>query len=120
MRSPLNPDLANVFMCSFEYKCLKLCPPDLKPVFSIRYVDDLHVLFSSFDHTERTNGYVSLKYPNINLSFLLHKLNLDRRQSFCATREFCYNVYQKMVSSASIKSLLFGCVNLCTNCQTLS
>ena len=45
MVSPLDPALANTFMCSFENKWLKYCPHGLKPVFYSRYVDNILVWF---------------------------------------------------------------------------
>ena len=60
-------------MCSFENKWLKDCPHGLKPVLCRRYVDDIFVLFSSLDHTEKFKKYLSSKHPNIGdgrLSFL--------------------------------------------------
>ena len=45
MGSPLGPDLANIFICSFESKWLRNCPNDFKPMFYRRYIDDIFVLF---------------------------------------------------------------------------
>ena len=33
MGSPMNPALANIFMCSFQSKWVRDCPNDLNPVF---------------------------------------------------------------------------------------
>ena len=68
MVSPLDPALANTFMCSFENKWLKYCPHGLKPVFYSRYVDNILVWFSSLNHAEKFKKYLSFKHPNINCS----------------------------------------------------
>ena len=76
IESPLGPGLANIFMCSFKNKWLKDCPHGLKSVFCRWYVDDIFVLFSSLDHTEKFKKYLSTKHPSINFS--LEKENDDR------------------------------------------
>ena len=53
MWSPLGLALANIFMWSFENKCLKECPHSLEPVFYRRYVDDIFLLLSSLDQAEK-------------------------------------------------------------------
>ena len=53
MGPPLGPDLANIFMCSFESKWLRDCPNDLKPVFYRGYVDDIFAMFSAPDRADK-------------------------------------------------------------------
>ena len=53
MWSPLALALANIFMFSFENKCLKDCTHSLEPVFYRRYVDDIFILLSSLDQAEK-------------------------------------------------------------------
>ena len=77
--TPLGPALANVFMCSFENKWLKVYPHSLKPVFYKRYVDYIFVLFSSLNQAEMFKKYLSPKNPNINFSLEKEK---DGRLSF--------------------------------------
>ena len=43
--SPLDPSLANIFMCFLEYRYLNDCPTQFKPVLHRRYVDDTFCLF---------------------------------------------------------------------------
>ena len=43
MGSPLDPALANIFMCSFESRRLQDCPNDFKPEFDRHYVNDIFV-----------------------------------------------------------------------------
>ena len=65
MGSPLDPALANIFMCNFENKWLKDCPHNLRPVFCRWYVDDIFVLISSLDQAEKFKKYY---VPNIQTS----------------------------------------------------
>ena len=53
MGPPLGPDLANIFMCSFESKWLRDCPNDLKPVFYRGYVDGIFAMFSAPDRADK-------------------------------------------------------------------
>ena len=62
MGSPLDPALANIFVCSFERKWLRDCPNDFKPVFYRRYVNVIFELFSSFDLTDTFKGYLPSKH----------------------------------------------------------
>ena len=43
VKSPLDPALANIFMCSFETKWLRDCPNDFKPVFFIDVISMLYL-----------------------------------------------------------------------------
>ena len=79
MASPLDQALANIFMCSFENKCLTDCPYSLKPVFHRRYFDDIFVLFPSLDQAEKFKKYFSSKHSKINFSL---KKESDGRLSF--------------------------------------
>ena len=98
MGSPLGPVLANIFMCCFEKKWLKDCHHSLKSVFYRRYVDDVFVLFSSFDQAEKFKKHSSSKHPSIKFS--LEKEN-DRRLSFLGINifsekeKFVTNVYRR-------------------------
>ena len=52
MGSPLGPHLANIFMNFHEQKWLQDCPPDIKPKYYRRYVDDIFVLCDSNEKLE--------------------------------------------------------------------
>ena len=69
MGSPLGPTLANVFLCFYEKKWPEKCPPEFKPVFYRRYVDDIFVLFKSTDHLEKFRNYFNTCHPNMSFSF---------------------------------------------------
>ena len=66
MGSPLDPTLANAFLCFYEKKWLEKCPPEFEPVFYRRYVDDIFVLFKSTDHLVKFRNYFHTCYPNIS------------------------------------------------------
>ena len=66
----------------------------MKSFFYRRYVDDIFVLFSSLDHTEKFEQYLSSKHPNINFS--LEKENDGWfGHVFREKGEFAINVYWK-------------------------
>ena len=66
MSSPLGPTLANAFLCFYETKWLEKCPPEFKPVFCRRYVDDILVLFKSTDHLEKFHNYFNTCHPDMS------------------------------------------------------
>ena len=99
MRSPLAPNLANVFVCSFEDKQLKDCPLNLKPVF-YRYVEDIFLLLSSLYQAEKFKKYFSSQHPN----FWLEKENGGRlpfleTNIFLEKGKLVINVYWKITFS---------------------
>ena len=53
MKSPLGPDLADICVSNFESKWLRDCLNNFKHVFYKFYVDDIFVLFSSPDYTNK-------------------------------------------------------------------
>ena len=75
MGSPLDPTLANIFLCYHETKWLKNCPISLKPIYYKRYVDDIFVLFEKPEQVSRFVKYINKRYKNINLLFETEKDN---------------------------------------------
>ena len=102
MGSPLDPALANIYICSFENKRFKDYPHSLKPVFYRLYVDDIFALLFSLDQAEKFKKYLSSKHLNINFS--LEKEN-DGRLSFLDINilrekgKFVTNIYRKKTFS---------------------
>ena len=52
MGSPLDPTLANAFLCFHQQIWLNECPDEFKPAYYRRYVDNVFVLFRSPDHLD--------------------------------------------------------------------
>ena len=102
MGSPLVPALANIFMCIFESKWLQDCPNDFKPIFYRCYVDDIFALFSSPDHADKCNEYLSSKHPNTNVSLEKEKdgcLPFLDANIFMKTRSFRLKSIEKRTFS---------------------
>ena len=133
MGSPLGPALANISMDSFESKLLLDCPNDFKSVFYRRYINEIFVLFSSPDHSDKFREYLSSKHPNIKFSIekdqdgCLPFLDINL---FCDNQKFATNVYRKKTFSGlytNFKSFipetykigliksLFRCFSLCSD-----
>ena len=68
MGSPLDPTLANAFLCFHEQIWLNECPDEFKPAYYGRYVDNIFVLFRSPDHLEKFKNYLISKYRNIRFT----------------------------------------------------
>ena len=68
MGLPLGPTFANIFLSFHEKSWMDDCPPDFKPVFYRRYVDDCFILFSSSDHAPKFLNYLNSKHQNIKFT----------------------------------------------------
>ena len=65
MGSPLEPTLANVFMCHFENIWLENCPAYFKPILYRWIVDDTFLLCWTKDHVEKFKNYLNKQHKNI-------------------------------------------------------
>ena len=112
MGNPLGPTMANIFMCHFEKKWLPECPPECKPVYYRRYVDDTFVLFKKEEHLQSFKAFLNSCHPNIrftheneesgSLPFLDIKI-------FRENDKFCTTVYRKKTFTglySNFKSLI--------------
>ena len=128
MGSPVRPAIANIYMCSFEYKWLKDCPHGLKSALYRRYVGDIFTLFSSLHHTERFIKHFIFQTSQHTLFVQERKWSLFiffRHQYFPRKRKICWKetfsgVYSNLNSfipenykTGLIKSLLFWWFRLC-------
>ena len=68
MGYPLDPTLANTFLCFHEQIWLNECPDEFKPAYYRRYVDGIFVLFRSPDHLEKFKNYLNSKHRNIRFT----------------------------------------------------
>ena len=116
MRSSLGPALANIFMCNFENKWLKDCPHSLKPAFHRRYVDDIFVLFSSLDQSEKFKKYL-LSFLDVNNFREKGKFftNVYRKKTFSGVYTNFDSFIPETYKTDLIKSLVFRCFNLCSD-----
>ena len=69
MGSPLEPTLANAFLCHYEREWLDSCPIEFKPKLYKKYVYYIFVMFRSRDHVKKFVDYMNTKYPNIRFTF---------------------------------------------------
>ena len=119
MGSPLEPTLANIFMCHFEKIWLENCPAHFKPLVYRRFVDDTFLLFQTKDHVEKFKNSLNKQHKNIkftseiqengSLSFLDITLTPENNK-------FATSVYRKpslhLVSFSPIFKVLY---QKCTN-----
>lgn len=68
MGSPLGPHCANAFMNFHEQIWLDDCPPEIKPKYYRRYVDDIFVLFEKEEQFEKFKAYLNTKHKNIKFT----------------------------------------------------
>ena len=75
MGSPLSPILANLCMEFIENDILDNCPPQIKPVIWLRYVDDIFLIFKeSEEHFNEFFRYVNNIVPSIQFT-VEHEIN---------------------------------------------
>ena len=103
--SPLGPD----FMWSFESKWLRYCPNDSKPVFYIRFIDDIFVLFSSPDQADKFRKYLSSKHPDIKIFKVIKVILKSERVN---TWEYLHSLGKelKLMMILPIKNILYSAV----------
>ncbi len=62
--NPLGPCLANAFLSHHEVSWLKNSPPEFKPLFYRRYVDDMFIIFKSPDYVPLFLKCLNSQYEN--------------------------------------------------------
>ena len=77
--SPLGLTLANAFLVYHEKNWLEHCPVECRPLYYLRYVDDIFVLLNSAEHLKRFYNYLNSHHLNISLTIENEK---DNRMSF--------------------------------------
>ena len=75
MGSPLGPSYANAFLCHHEKIWLSQCPPQFKPVFYRRYMDDTFLLFTDPSHILPFLDYLNSQHPNIKFTCEIEQNN---------------------------------------------
>ena len=101
MGSPLSPILANLCMEFIESEILENCPPQIKPVIWLRYVDDIFIIFQgSEEHFMEFFRYVNSIVPSIQFTV---EHEIDHKLPFLdvlvmhdpITHKFKFTVYRK-------------------------
>ena len=119
MGSPLEPTLANIFMCHFEKIWLENCPAHFKPIVYRRFVDDTFLLFQTKDHVEKFKNSLNKQHKNIKFTSEIQENGSLSFLDVTLTREnnkFATSVYRKpslhLVSFSPIFKVLY---QKCTN-----
>ena len=133
MGSPLGPVLANIFLCHYEQIWLSKCPPQFKPEYYRRYVDDTFLLFREEDHIKKFGRYLNSRHKNMTFTY---EFEDDKSLNFLdilihRNNEFVTSIYRKPTFSAIythfdsysplaykkglISSLMFRIFHLCSN-----
>ena len=68
MGSPVGPSYANAFLCHYEKIWLDNCPPQFKPIFYRRYIDDTFLLFKESSHLQEFLSYMNSRHDNIKFT----------------------------------------------------
>jgi len=134
MGASLSPTVANIFLNSFETDALEACPPDIKPLFYRRYLDDTFILFHSENQAKEFFNFINYRHESIKFTF---EGEVDAKLPFLdvlvqrSANGFITHVYRKNTFSglgtnyfsniahsyklSSITTLLHRAYNLCSN-----
>ena len=69
MGNPLEPTLANAFICQHEIKWLDNCPSDFISLFYKRYVDDTFISIRDPSHVSKFLNYLNAQHSCIKFTF---------------------------------------------------
>ena len=69
MGSPLDPTLANIFLCHYENIWLRNCSLECKPSYYKRYADNIFLLFESESQVESFKNLMNACHPKMKFSF---------------------------------------------------
>nr|XP_027236922.1 uncharacterized protein LOC113828192 [Penaeus vannamei] len=134
MGSPLGPSYANAFLCHREINWLKQCPPEFRPVYYRRYIDDTFVLFKHLSHVNLFLSYLNSKHQSIKftcetqhnnqLPFLDTYVTIDngrfhpsiyRKPTFTGLGLHFLSNIPYIYKINSIRTFITGAYNLCSN-----
>jgi hypothetical protein len=124
MGSPLGPTLANSFLCHFETSWLNNCPPEFKPIYYKRYVDDTFIIFEDQSHAPAFLNYLNSQHCNINFTMETEQNNslsfLDLQITRDSNNKICTSIFRKNTFSGLGMSFFshtpskFKINNICT------
>ena len=102
MRSPLDPTLANAFLCYYEKKSLRECPEKFLPKVYKKYVEDIFVTFDSYSQLLKFVDYMNHQHSNLKFTFEVEQNNsfsfLDVK--ICKENDrFTTSIYRKPIFS---------------------
>ena len=69
MGSLLGPLFANTFLSFHERNWIANCPPEFKPLFFRRYVDNCLAIFCSPGYVRPLHEYLNSQHPNISFTY---------------------------------------------------
>ena len=134
MGSPLGPTLANIFLGYNERIWLEQCPPEIKPEYFRRYVDDIFLLFKDVNSISKFKDYMNKQHKNMNFTSEYEVENSIPFLDVHVVRNNCTfftSVYRKptfsgvytnynsflptIYKSGLVSTLLYRCYQICTS-----
>ena len=73
MGLPLGPTFANIFLCFHEKSWLDDCPPEYRPKYFRRYIDDCFLIFEDRSHIDKFLDYLNNRHPAIRFTKEIEK-----------------------------------------------
>ena len=106
MGSPLSPILANLCLEFIEKNHIQSLPDNIKPLFYVRYVDDIFIIYKHDDHSFNTFlDTINSIIPSIKFTVEYENNNtlpfLDVQVKHNIDYTFSYSVYRKATNTES-------------------
>ena len=126
MGLPLGPSFANIFLCHHETRWLKNCPPEFRPKYFRRFLDDTFAIFEKETHVTQFLDYLNGQHPKIKFTKEVEKdgclpfldiriqrsgTNIDtsvyRKPSFTGLGTSFFSFIPFVIKSSIVKSAVF-------------
>jgi len=109
---PLRPTFANIFMCHHEETWIQDGPPEFKPVFHQRYIDDTFLLFK-----EKSHAWLFFSYLNDKQSSTKFTAEHETENSLALLDILVKRVVNYFTTSVYRKSAFSGlCISFFSHC----
>ena len=111
MGPPLDPTIANIFLCYWEEVWINKCPTQFRPIYYNMFMDDTFVLFSSSDHVLKFHKYINSHHKNMTFTYEIEENNslafLDVLVAHEEKFAHLYNVNPHLMAFIPISKVLF-------------
>ena len=138
MGNPLGPVFADILLSHYEVIWLNDCPPEFKPIFYRRYVDDTFLAFKTKDHIQQFHNYVNVKHHSLKFTYDIENNDSLPFIGVLVTKSDCSyqtRIYHKPTSTdlftnfvtfapkshklAAIRSLCYRTIHICSSYQSI-
>ena len=107
MGNPLGSVFADILLSHYEVIWLNDCPPEFKPIFYRRYVDDTFLAFKTKDHIQQFHNYVNVKHRSLKFTYDIENNDSLPFIGVLVTKSDCSYISNTDISTSTSMDLLF-------------